>query len=447
MSTKRILSGAGHRLRLNPGLVLSLSLILSLVSTQLYASGDSKRSENVQEIQELPLDELRTFGEVFERIKRAYVHDIDDKELLNNAIRGMISGLDPHSAYLTPQDFDELQESTQGEFGGLGLEVGSENGFIKVVTPIDDTPAAKAGIRPHDLIVKINDTPVKNLPLNKSIELMRGKPGTEIRLTIMRDGLDVPFEVTLERALIRVTSVKHRMLDQGYGYIRITQFQVHTGEEVVKALNKMHQSSENKLKGVVLDLRNNPGGVLQAAAEVVDAFITEGRIVYTKGRLDDTELSFDATPNNPASGVPLVVLINEGSASASEIVAGALQDHRRSVIMGTQSFGKGSVQTILPLGSDHGLKLTTALYYTPSGRSIQAQGITPDIEVKPARLTPITAQLQIKEADLEGHLESGQQGAQGVSTEASKSALAETDYQLFQALSLLKGMYILNGTP
>lgn len=423
---------------------ISLGLLLSLTSFNLFADDSLSAEARAYEAQELPLEELRTFGEVFERIKRAYVHDVDDKELLDNAIRGMISGLDPHSAYLTPSDYDELRESTQGEFGGLGLEVGSENGFIKVVTPIDDTPAARAGIRPHDLIVKINDTPVKNLPLNKSIELMRGKPDTKIRLTIMRDGVDAPFEITLTRALIRVTSVKNRMLNEGYGYIRITQFQVHTGEEVVKALNKMHKESGDQLKGVVLDLRNNPGGVLQAAAEVVDAFITEGMIVYTKGRLDNTELSFEATPNNPSRGVPLIVLINEGSASASEIVSGALQDHQRGIIMGTQSFGKGSVQTILPLGGDHGLKLTTALYYTPSGRSIQAQGVTPDIEVKPARLTPIEARLQIKEADLEGHLESGQQPPASAKPK-SNTTLAESDYQLFEALGLLKGMHLLQS--
>lgn len=421
---------------------ISLGLLLSLSSFSLYADDAQPIEETAYEAQTLPLEELRTFGEVFERIKRAYVHDVDDKELLDNAIRGMITGLDPHSAYLTPEDYDELQESTQGEFGGLGLEVGSENGFIKVITPIDDTPAARAGIRPHDLIVKINDTPVKNLPLNKSIELMRGKPDTDIRLTIMRDGVDAPFELTLKRALIRVTSVKHRMLDKGYGYIRITQFQVHTGEEVVKALYKMHKEAGGKMNGVVLDLRNNPGGVLQAAAEVVDAFIEEGLIVYTQGRLENTELSFEATASDPSQGVPLIVLINEGSASASEIVSGALQDHQRGVIMGTQSFGKGSVQTILPLGSNRGLKLTTALYYTPSGRSIQAQGVTPDIEVKPARLTPIEARLQIKEADLQGHLESGQEAPKGTA-QSEQNTLSESDYQLFEALSLLKGLHIL----
>lgn len=423
---------------------VSLGVLLGLTSMQLIA--DERPVPDVApayEAEALPMEELRAFGEVFERVKRAYVHDISDKELLDNAIRGMVAGLDPHSAYLTSEDYSELQESTQGEFGGLGLEVGSENGFIKVITPIDDTPAAHAGIRPHDLIVKINDTPVKNLPLNKSIELMRGEPDTEVRLTIMRDGVEVPFELTLTRALIRVTSVKHRMLDDDFGYIRITQFQVATGEEVVKALHEMHQASGDQLKGIVLDLRNNPGGVLQAAAEVVDAFISEGLIVYTKGRLDNTGLSFDATPHNPAKGVSLIVLINEGSASASEIVAGALQDHRRGVIMGTQSFGKGSVQTILPLGRDHGLKLTTALYFTPSGRSIQAQGVTPDIEVKPARLTALESDAQIKEADLEGHLESGQKPDPKKLSASTPASLAESDYQLYEALNLLKGMHIM----
>ncbi len=391
---------------------------------------------------DLPLEELKSFGEVFERIKRAYVHDVDDKTLLKNAIRGMLSGLDPHSAYLGPEEFSELQESTQGEFGGLGLEVGSENGFIKVITPIDDTPAARAGIKPHDLIIKLDDTPVKGLSLNKAIEMMRGKPDTDIRLTIVRDGVDGPFEVTLTRALIRVTSVKHQLLEDNYGYIRITQFQLHTGEEVEKSLGALYEQTEGKLHGLVLDLRNNPGGVLQAAVEVVDAFITEGLIVYTEGRLSNSELRFTATENNPSQGVPVVILINEGTASASEIVSGALQDHKRAVIMGTQSFGKGSVQTVLPLASDRALKLTTALYYTPSGRSIQAQGVSPDIEVRPARLTPLEDTLQIKEADLEGHLENGQNKKES-KKKASNSDLAKQDYQLFEALSLLKGIHIL----
>ena len=272
--------------------------------------------------------------------------------------------------------------------------------------------------------------------------MMRGKPDTNIRLTIVRDGVDGPFEVTLTRALIRVTSVKHKLLEDNYGYIRITQFQLHTGEEVEKSLEALYEKTEGELHGLVLDLRNNPGGVLQAAVEVVDAFITEGLIVYTEGRLSNSELRFTATESNPSQGVPVVILINEGTASASEIVSGALQDHKRAVIMGTQSFGKGSVQTVLPLASDRALKLTTALYYTPSGRSIQAQGVSPDIEVKPARLTPLEDTLQIKEADLEGHLENGQDKKES-KKKASNSDLAKQDYQLFEALSLLKGIHIL----
>ncbi|MBB1486685.1 S41 family peptidase [Oceanospirillum sp. D5] len=410
-------------------------------------------AETAKEPAGLPLEELRTFGEVFERIKRAYVHEVDDKELLENAIRGMLSGLDPHSNYLKPEDFEELQESTQGEFGGLGLEVGSENGFIKVVTPLDDTPAAQAGLKPQDLIIKLDDTPVKGMSLQKAVEMMRGKPGTDIRLTIVRDGVEGPFEVTLTRDLIRITSVKHRMLDEHYGYIRITQFQVHTGEEVEKSLLKLHEKAGSKLRGLVLDLRNNPGGVLQAAVEVVDAFITEGLIVYTEGRLNNSELRFSATDRDPSLGIPVVILINEGTASASEIVSGALQDHRRAVIMGTQSFGKGSVQTILPLASERALKLTTALYFTPSGRSIQAQGVSPDIEVRPARLTPLETKLQVTEADLDGHLEVDQKNStDGTATPdkkqdkrsvSKKEDLAQTDYQLFEALSLLKGLHIL----
>lgn len=409
-------------------------------------------AEATKEPAGLPLEELRTFGEVFERIKRAYVHPVDDKDLLEDAIKGMLSGLDPHSTYLKPEDFEELQESTQGEFGGLGLEVGSENGFIKVVTPLDDTPAAKAGLKPQDLIIKLDDTPVKGMSLQKAVEMMRGKPGTDIRLTIVRDGVEGPFEVTLTRDLIRITSVKHRMLDDNFGYIRITQFQVHTGEEVEKSLLKLHeQADDNKLNGLVLDLRNNPGGVLQAAVEVADAFITEGLIVYTEGRLNNSELRFSATAKDPSQGIPVVILINEGTASASEIVSGALQDHKRAIIMGTQSFGKGSVQTVLPLASDRALKLTTALYFTPSGRSIQAQGVSPDIEVRPARLTPLETRLQVTEADLDGHLEVGQENPDNPPEKTKKDQtpassphnLAETDYQLFEALSLLKGLHIL----
>lgn len=393
----------------------------------------------------LPLDELRTFVEVMDRIKSSYVEPVTDKELLENAIKGMISNLDPHSAYLEPDDFAELQESTSGEFGGLGIEVGMEDGFVKVVSPIDDTPASKAGIQPGDLIIKIDDQPTKGLSMLDAVDKMRGKAGSKIKLTIVRDG-GKPFVVELVRAAIKVKSVKSQMLETGYGYIRISQFQVNTGEEVGKALNKLRKDNGNKLNGLILDLRNNPGGVLQAAVEVTDHFLKKGLIVYTKGRIANSELRFSADPADASEGVPLVVLINGGSASASEIVAGALQDHKRGVLMGTDSFGKGSVQTVLPLNSDRALKLTTALYFTPNGRSIQAQGIVPDIEVNRAKLTregPASS-LNYKEADLQGHLGNGNGGADkpSSSAKATQARPQDDDFQLSQALSLLKGLNI-----
>ena len=352
----------------------------------------------------LPLEELRTFAEVMDRIKAAYVEPVDDKTLLENAIKGMLSNLDPHSAYLEPKDFAELQETTSGEFGGLGIEVGQEDGFVKVVSPIDDTPAAKAGIQPGDLIVKIDGQPTKGQSISQSVDKMRGKIGSPITLTIVRGG-GRPFDVKLNRAVIKVKSVKAQLLEPNYGLLRISQFQVKTGDEVTKAFQQLRKENKgNKLNGLVLDLRNNPGGVLQAAVEVADAFMTKGLIVYTKGRIQNSELSFSADAADPSEGVPLVVLINGGSASAAEIVAGALQDSKRGILMGTDTFGKGSVQTVLPLNNDRALKLTTALYFTPKGRSIQAQGIIPDVAVAPAKVTPEDNPEFFKEADLAGHL-------------------------------------------
>ncbi|MFG5863887.1 S41 family peptidase [Metapseudomonas sp. CR1201] len=391
----------------------------------------------------LPLDELRTFAEVLDRIKSAYVEPVDDKTLLENAIKGMLSNLDPHSAYLEPEDFQELQESTSGEFGGLGIEVGAEDGFIKVVSPIDDTPASRAGIQPGDLIVKIDGQPTKGISLMDAVDKMRGKAGSKITLTLVRDG-GRPFDVELVRAAIKVKSVKSQLLEKGYGYLRITQFQVNTGEEVGKALAKLRKDNNARLSGLVLDLRNNPGGVLQSAVEVSDHFLKKGLIVYTKGRIANSELRFSADPADASEGVPLVVLINGGSASAAEIVAGALQDHKRGVVMGTDSFGKGSVQTVLPLNNDRALKLTTALYYTPNGRSIQAQGIVPDIEVARAKVTREQDSESFKEADLAGHLGNGNGGADRPSS-SKKSAEPrpqDDDFQLSQALNLLKGLNI-----
>jgi carboxyl-terminal processing protease len=420
-------------------MALAVSLLASPSLLQANPAEGNERSP-------LPLDDLRTFAEVMDRIKAAYVEPVSDKTLLENAIKGMLSNLDPHSAYLEPEAFRDLQESTSGEFGGLGIEVGSEDGFLKVVSPIDDTPASAAGIQPGDLILKIDGQPTKGLSLMQAVEKMRGKAGSPIVLTLVREG-SKPFDVKLTRAVIKVRSVKGQLLDDGYGYLRISQFQVNTGDEVGKALAKLRKDHGKKLSGLVLDLRNNPGGVLQAAVEVTDHFLKQGLIVYTEGRIANSELRFNADPADASEGVPMVVLINGGSASASEIVAGALQDHKRAVLMGTDSFGKGSVQTVLPLNNDRALKLTTALYFTPNGRSIQAQGITPDIEVTRAKLTREQDEIGVKEADLQGHLGNGNGGADKPSkASTSQSRPQDDDYQLNQALNLLKGLNITRGS-
>lgn len=430
-----------HRFRL-----ITLALLLGIGAAQAAETPPAAPAAASGKEAPLPLDELRTFAEVLDRVKAAYVEPVDDKTLLENAIKGMLSNLDPHSAYLDPEEFAELQESTSGEFGGLGIEVGTEDGFIKVVSPIDDTPAAAAGIQPGDLIVQIDGKPTKGQSMNEAVDSMRGKPGSSITLTIVRSG-GRPFDVTLKRAIIKVKSVKTQLLEPNYGYLRITQFQVNTGDEVVKALAQLKKDNKGKLKGLVLDLRNNPGGVLQSAVEVADAFLTKGLIVYTKGRIANSELRFSADPADASDGVPLVVLINGGSASASEIVAGALQDQKRAVLMGTDSFGKGSVQTVLPLANDRALKLTTALYFTPNGRSIQAQGIVPDIEVRPAKLTAEADTDNFKEADLQGHLANGNGGKDRPtqSGKAPQAAPQDSDFQLSQALSLLKGLSVSRG--
>ena len=389
----------------------------------------------------LPLEELRRFSEVFDRIKSSYVEPVDDAKVLEDAIRGMIAGLDPHSSYLEPEAFDELREHTSGEFGGVGIEISLEDGFIRVIAPIDDTPAVKAGIKAGDLITRIDDESVKSMGLDGAISRMRGKPGTDIVLTILREGEDKPLNIKVVRDVIKVTSIKYRMLGEQYAYLRITQFQGNTGADLRKALREIQE--KNPLQGIVLDLRNNPGGVLQAAVEVVDAFIDKGMIVYTQGRLVTADTEFMATENIVSATVPMVVLINGGSASASEIVAGALQDHKRAVIMGTGSFGKGSVQTILPLTQRRALKLTTARYFTPSGRSIQAQGIQPDVVVEEAELKKVQGRDFPKEKDLSGHLFNGQteQLKDNELAEAQKS-LSQRDYQLYEALNLLKALAI-----
>jgi len=393
----------------------------------------------------LPLNELRVFAEAFNRISTAYVEELDDRTLLENAIKGMLSQLDPHSAYLDADSFSHLQESTSGNYGGLGIEIGMEDGFVKVISPMDDTPASKAGIESGDLIVQLDGTPVKGMNLSEAIEAMRGEPGSEIRIMVVKTDESSPKEMTLTREIIKIASVRQRYLEGGYGYLRIAQFQAGTGEEVEKAIIKL--KDEGDLDGLIIDLRNNPGGVLQSAVEVSDVFIDEGLIVYTSGRLSDSEMRYNATGPDAISGVPIVVLVNEGTASASEIVAGALQDHRRAIVMGTNTFGKGSVQTILPLNNENAIKLTTALYFTPNGRSIQAEGIVPDIWVERSEVTPVkSSPWRIKEKNLPKHLESENGDEAATATSRPSMELAIQDFQLNEALTLLKGLHILGRT-
>lgn len=393
----------------------------------------------------IPVEDLRRFTDVYMRIKRSYVTEVEDSQLLDNAIKGMLSGLDPHSAYLDEREFRDLQVGTTGEFGGLGIEVGMEDGFIKVISPIDDTPASRAGIRAGDLIIRLDDTPVRGMTLQDAVNMMRGERGTDITLTIMREGADGPMRITITRDTIRVRSVRWEELEPGFGYVRITNFQARTARDLVRAVESLKE--KGPLRGLVLDLRNNPGGVLNGAVGVSDAFLdAAGLIVYTEGRLEDSQFRYTASPGDVAGGAPIVVLVNEGSASASEIVAGALQDHGRAIIMGSTTFGKGSVQTILPLARSTAIKLTTAKYFTPDGRSIQAEGIQPDIVLEPVVVTAATDNNgpRVSEADLQRRISAEPQpetGPQETVTE-EKESLAQRDYGLYEALKLLKGLAI-----
>jgi len=401
----------------------------------------------------LPLEEVRMFTEALDRIRMAYVEEVDDKTLLENAIRGMLSGLDPHSAYVIENDFDTLQENTTGEFGGLGIEVGRENGYIKVISPIDNTPADKAGIEAGDLIIQIDGRPTRQILPQEAADLMRGAPGSEVTITVAREGQE-PFDLTVTREIIAITSVRSRMLEPGYAYLRISQFRVNTSNELEEEIEELYAEND-EIKGLVLDLRNNPGGVLQASVGVVDAFIDQGRIVYTEGRIEGNDMEFMATTNTVAGDVPLVILINNGSASASEIVAGALQDHARAIVMGTRSFGKGSVQTVMPLGEQRAIKLTTSLYFTPSGRSIQAQGIDPDIIVENAFVTRRSRNVaQVSESNLPGRLDNAnsQDKEAGTNDEMANTLISAeevlvTDYPLNEALNVLKGINAFQPQP
>ena len=424
-----------------------LVMVLMPFTLAVHAAEDDEQSPAANAGKRIPFHEIRTFSDIFARIKQDYVESVDDKELMKSAIRGMLSGLDPHSAYLDKKEYLNLHEGTTGEFGGLGIEVGLEDGFVKVISPIDDTPAQRAGIRAGDVIIRLDSKSVKGMSLDEAVKLMRGKPGEPIVITVVREGEEKPLKFTIIRAVIQVKSVKSRELDPGFIYLRITQFQTRTADLLRSAIERLTRDDE-ELEGVVLDLRNNPGGVLNGAVDVADMFLEEGLIVYTKGRGKGAESEFSAGPGDMANGAPIVILVNEGSASASEIVAGALQDHKRAIVLGERTFGKGSVQTILPMNNGDAIKLTTARYFTPSGRSIQAKGIQPDIELHSLILAKTRVDLKpIKESQLTGHLENNtsrtEDSAIAKKIGSKKTTLAEKDYPLFEALNLLKSLAIL----
>lgn len=435
-------------------LMYAFSLMLPLAA---YAMDENMSSENdSSSTRKIPLEDVQRFSNAISEIKKYYVKPVDDKELFDNAIKGMVSSLDPHSSYLDEEEFKELQMSTSGEFGGLGIEVTMEEGVVKVITPLIDTPAFKAGIKSGDYIVKLGKQSVQGLSLKDAVNLMRGKAGSTIELTVLRKGANKPLTFDLMREIIRIKSVKSKLLSEGYGYIRLTQFQAQTGKEMLQAIEQLKQQSSGKLKGLILDLRNNPGGLLDTAIQVSDAFLGKNKsgetemIVYTQGRLPGSKFTALATPGDVLDNAPIVVLINNGSASASEIVAGALKDNKRAIILGTKSFGKGSVQTVLPLDGKTGIKLTTALYYTPAGTSIQAKGIAPDIVVEEVSMAKNSQQKEevtnISEADLNGHLinQSNPENNEAKKISTKTEDLMHEDYQLYAALTVLEGMALAN---
>ena len=403
-------------------------------------SDDNPHQSGLEERQSLPLEELQMFADVFNQIRQGYVESVPDSKLFEMAVQGMLSGLDPHSVFLEEKAYDSLQENTQGEFSGLGIEIGQDRGYITIIAPIDGSPAEAAGLEAGDVILKIDGESIRDLPVDRSVDLMRGPTGSEVLLTIGRRGTQDPFDVTVIRDIIKVPSVRSRALMKGYLWLRAAQFQKDTGNEAIAVLQEA--LAEGDLKGVVLDLRNNPGGVLGASVDMAGALLDGGLVVYTEGRHPQAAERFEASPGDMLDDLPIVVLINGGSASASEIVAGALQDRRRAIIMGTRSFGKGSVQTILPVTETRAVKLTTALYYTPNGRSIQAEGIVPDIVVERAEVKSVESARRTKESDLQGSLS----GGDPVDTEAESESLTElrnSDNQLYEALTLLRGINLL----
>lgn len=429
---------------------------------QEQAAAAASQTEHLSEADKETYKQLAIFGEAFERVREKYVEPISDEKLIEYAIKGMLSNLDPHSDYMTAKDFDDMKVQTKGEFGGLGIEVTMEDGVVKVVSPIDDTPAFKAGLKAGDLITHLDGKPIIGMTLADAVDKMRGKVGTPIEITVRREGVAAPLILKIVRDVIKIQPVKSRVEQGGVAYIRITQFNKNTFDGLKTAMEKTNKELGDKLIGYVIDLRNNPGGLLDQAIAVSDAFLDQGEIVSTRGR-DDKDIKRDnALPGDMANGLPIVVLINNGSASASEIVAGALQDHHRAVIMGTRSFGKGSVQTIIPVSGDGALRLTTARYFTPSGRSIQGKGIDPDIQVEMAKIEKLE-EMGIHEEDLKGALSNPNKpdpkaavtpSNDNTATPAAKddkakaaddpnASQADKDFQLARALDLLKGLSLI----
>ncbi len=448
---------------------LFIVALMSVLSTSAYSATESMNN--------FPREQLRKFSEVYSVIKDNYVEDIDDNKLFNDAIAGALAGLDPHSTYLDYEGLKDFGIATGGEFGGLGLEVGMEDGLVKVVSPIEDTPAYRAGIRSGDLIVQLDGVPVKGLSISDAIKKMRGKPDTQIKLSISRKGESGLVDITLTRAIIKNPSVKFKLTDTGYPYVRITQFQEHTGQDLAKALMTIHEKTEGPIKGLVLDLRNNPGGLVTSAVSVSAAFLKkDSLVVYSDGRTADSKMRLFANPRNyigpdPADDylkdlpadfktIPMVVLVNAGSASAAEIVSGALQDHHRATVLGTQSFGKGTIQTLLPLSNGSAVKLTVARYFTPSGRSIQAKGITPDLIVEDPAITPEDDAKLRREANLANHLANPKDSEASAKVPANVAVVEKSepktqfadhnqfeagtdkDFQYTQAINVLKGVAI-----
>lgn len=420
-------------------LALTLALGARLLAAEPAKSADPAPTSEMLPGDEISVEDIRVFTAVFREVQRSYVKPVSAQQLMKSAIRGLLLDLDPHSAYLKKSDLQSLTDDTNGQYGGLGLEVQVRAGQLTVISPIDDSPAARAGIQPGDVITRIDNIPIESENADVAIDRMRGEAGTEVSITVLRAG-QPPFDLVLKREIIQVTDVRARLLAPGFGYVRIAAFQANTGETVAKRIAGLIKP-EQPLDGLVIDLRSNPGGLLDAAIEVSDLFLDDGLIVSTRGRVAMASAEYSATPGDVLKGAPLVILVDGGSASASEIVAGALQDRKRALILGQRSFGKGSVQSVLPLESGEAIKLTTALYYTPSGRSIQAEGIEPDVALQPVEVRPLNAPIsRVTEADLPGHLGNGNGKADPDPNGKATDVAANEDFVLQEALNILRAL-------